>query len=216
MRERFDRQLEGLNDELTAMGELIEDAIDCAVSSLIDRSAARAAEADELEKEIDQKEEDIENLCLKLLMQQQPVAGDLRLISAALKMITDMERIGDQAADIADICVTMPTLLPEGPMQHLRVMAETTTGMVRQSVEAFIHRDMAMAQTVCDTDDEVDAIFSVVKQDMILWLRRDAEGGETALDLLMIAKYFERIGDHAVNLAEWVVFAITGRHKDFI
>lgn len=213
MRNRFDRQLERLNAELTEMGELIEDAIDGAVSSLTDRSEEQVKATELLEKEINQKESDIESLCLKLLLQQQPVASDLRLISAALKMITDMERIGDQAADIADLSLFMPADPPKERMQRLLLMANDTTRMVKKSVEAFVERDMELAQKVCAADDTVDDLFAQVKADLITWIRQDVDSGEMALDLLMVAKYFERIGDHAVNLAEWVIFSITGHHQ---
>lgn len=213
MRNRFDRQLEKLNTELTEMGELIEDAIDGAVASLTDRSEERVKDTELLEKDINQKESDIESLCLKLLLQQQPVASDLRLISAALKMITDMERVGDQAADIADLSLFMPADLPNERMSRLFQMAEETTDMVKKSVRAFVDRDMELAQAVIAQDDVVDDLFMLVKKDIITWIRQDTDSGEVAMDLLMVAKYFERIGDHAVNLAEWVIFSITGLHK---
>ena len=213
MRNRFDHQLERLNAELTEMGELIEDAIDGAISTLTDRSEEQKKQTDQVEKEINQKESDIESLCLKLLLQQQPVASDLRLISAALKMITDMERIGDQAADIADLSLFMPNDPPSDRMERLMLMANATTRMVKKSVQAFVDRDMELAQKVCAADDTVDELFAQVKSDLIAWIRQDVDNGELALDLLMVAKYFERIGDHAVNLAEWVIFSITGQHR---
>ena len=213
MRNRFDRQLERLNAELTEMGELIEDAIDGAVASLADRSEERVKDTELLEKDINQKESDIESLCLKLLLQQQPVASDLRLISAALKMITDMERIGDQAADIADLSLFMPADLPRDRISRLFQMADETTDMVKKSVKAFVDRDIALAQDVIAQDDVVDDLFTLVKKDIIAWIRQDTDSGEPAMDLLMVAKYFERIGDHAVNLADWVIVSITGQHK---
>ena len=213
MRNRFDHQLERLNAELTEMGELIEDAIDGAISTLTDRSEEQKKQTDQFEKEINQKESDIESLCLKLLLQQQPVASDLRLISAALKMITEMERIGDQAADIADLSLFMPNDPPSDRMERLMLMANATTRMVKKSVQAFVDRDMELAQKVCAADDTVDELFAQVKSDLIAWIRQDVDNGELALDLLMVAKYFERIGDHAVNLAEWVIFSITGQHR---
>lgn len=213
MRNRFDRQLERLNTELTEMGELIESAIDGAVSSLTKRSEEQVRVTELIEKDINQKESDIESLCLKLLLQQQPVASDLRLISAALKMITDMERIGDQAADIADLSLFMAGEVPDERMKLLMKMADETTDMVQKSVQAFVNRDMDLAEKVCDQDDVVDDLFTQVKKDIIAWIRKDTDTGELAMDLLMVAKYFERIGDHAVNLAEWVVFSITGQHK---
>lgn len=213
MRNRFDHQLERLNAELTDMGELIEEAIDGAISTLTERSEEQKAITDQFEKEINQKESDIESLCLKLLLQQQPVASDLRLISSALKMITDMERIGDQAADIADLSLFMPSDPPTERMERLMLMANATTRMVKKSVQAFVERDIELAQKVCAADDTVDDLFAQIKTDLIAWIRQDVDNGELALDLLMVAKYFERIGDHAVNLAEWVIFSITGRHR---
>ena len=213
MRNKFEEQLEKLHVEMIQMGALCEDAISAAAEALIHSDAALAAAAEEAEREIDQKEREVENLCLKLLLQQQPVASDLRLISAALKMITDMERIGDQAADIADLSLFMPNDPPSDRMERLMLMANATTRMVKKSVQAFVDRDMELAQKVCAADDTVDELFAQVKSDLIAWIRQDVDNGELALDLLMVAKYFERIGDHAVNLAEWVIFSITGQHR---
>lgn len=213
MRNRFDHQLERLNAELTEMGELIEDAIDGAISTLTDRSEEQKKQTDQFEKEINQKESDIESLCLKLLLQQQPVARDLRQISAALKMITDMERIGDQAQDIAEIV----TFLKGRTAEHddiLCQMARATISMVTESVDAYVKHDTIKAEAVLAADDTVDAYFRQVKQALISRIAADPGDGEYALDLLMIAKYFERIGDHATNIAEWVIFSITGQHKE--
>ena len=212
MRNQFDRELARLSSELMEMGALIEDAITNAVGALAPDGTASAKRAMELEEQIDATERDIERRCLRLLLQQQPVARDLRTISTALKMITDMERIGDQARDISEIALTLPrggALEPE----HIPRMAEATIHMVKGAIDAFIARDEARANEVIAYDDVVDGLFSRVRDDIASLLRRERESGETAIDFLMIAKYFERIGDHAVNIAEWVVFSITGTHK---
>ncbi len=212
MRNQFDRELARLSSELMEMGALIEDAITNAVGALAPDGTASAKRAMELEEQIDETERDIERRCLRLLLQQQPVARDLRTISTALKMITDMERIGDQARDISEIALTLPrggALEPE----HIPRMAEATIHMVKGAIDAFIARDEARANEVIAYDDVVDGLFSRVRDDIASLLRRERESGETAIDFLMIAKYFERIGDHAVNIAEWVVFSITGTHK---
>ncbi|PKM62644.1 MAG: phosphate transport system regulatory protein PhoU [Firmicutes bacterium HGW-Firmicutes-21] len=213
MRNKFDLQLEELNNDLISMGALCENAISCAVNALMNYELRLAECAINTEKEIDQKERDIESLCLKLLLQQQPVAKDLRLISAALKMITDMERIGDQAADIAEI-VSFVNLSESGNNVHISDMAEATIKMVTESIDAFVKRDLSLANNVIKYDDVVDNLFMLIKKDLIRLIADDTKYGEQALDILMIAKYLERIGDHAVNIAEWVVFAITGSHKE--
>lgn len=213
MRNRFDKQLVELNNELIQMGSLIEKAIELAFSALIRQDVKRAKDAISFDEEINHQEKVIESLCLKLLLEQQPVAGDLRLISAALKMITDMERIGDHAADISEITI----LLGEAPylnhMQEIKEMAKETTMMVVNSVEAFVTKDVARAEQVIKQDDKVDLLFDRVKKGIIELIAKDATNGEQAADLLMVAKYFERIGDHATNIAEWVLFSITGVHK---
>ena len=212
MRNRFDNQLAELNNELISMGALCENAIASAVKSLIDGDTKLAAAAIRIDHEIDRKEREIESMCLKLLLQQQPVARDLRQISAALKMITDMERIGDQAADIAEI---IPFFLSHNTFDCTLVcrMAQQASSMVTQSVDAFVRRDVDLARSITKQDDLVDEDFSNVKQALISAIAREPGQGEVALDLLMIAKYFERIGDHAVNLSEWVEFSVTGVHK---
>lgn len=212
MRNRFDRQLEQLNNELIEMGNLIEQAIQMAVNALIRKDVESAKKAIEFDQEVDHQERDIEALCMKLLLQQQPVARDLRLISAALKMITDMERIGDQASDISEITIALAeepyikdlTLIPQ--------MAMETTLMVTRSVEAFVQKDLKLAQSVIDSDDTVDDLFDEVKSTLMELIRNNAQHSEQAADLLMVAKYFERIGDHATNIAEWVIYSITGQH----
>ena len=212
MRRQFDQQLALLNRELIEMGALCEEVIALAAKALTEGDPALAAQVGPLDTEIDQKERTIESLCLKLLLQQQPVARDLRQISAALKMITDMERI-DQAQDIAEIV----TFLRGRTAEHddmLCQMARATISMVTESVDAYIKHDTIKAEAVLAADDTVDAYFEQVKHALISRIAADPADGEYALDLLMIAKYFERIGDHATNIAEWVIFSITGRHKD--
>ena len=213
MRNKFDIQLEVLNNDLISMGALCENAIACAVKALKTNDLELAEIAIKIEREIDQKERDIESLCLKLLLQQQPVAKDLRLISSALKMITDMERIGDQAADIAEI-VKFIDLSESKNNVHISDMAEATIRMVTQSIDAFVKRDLELANAVIAYDDVVDGLFTKSKKDLIDLIASDTKFGEQAMDILMIAKYLERIGDHATNIAEWVVFAITGTHKE--
>lgn len=214
MRSRLDAQLEQLHTALIEMGALIEYAISSAADALFGQDVAQAARSIAFDREVDQKEKDIESLCLRLLLQQQPVARDLRLISAALKMITDMERIGDQSADIAEIVSHLAGAPYITDLSALRRMAEAACGMVKRSVDAFVQRDLALAQAVVADDDFVDAQFCAVRRTLVELIRRDASCGEQALDLLMVAKYLERIGDHAVNIAEWVIYSITGVHKN--
>lgn len=212
MRSRFDQQLELLHHEMMAMGALCEEAITLATSALESGNTQLARQVNPRDKEIDQKERDIEALCMKLLLQQQPVARDLRQISAALKMITDMERIGDQAEDIAEI-VTYLQGRTSQQHTHLMKMAKAAIQMVTNSVDAYVKKDIALAQSVIADDDGVDSAFLQVKQQLIALIGENPSEGEYALDLLMIAKYLERIGDHATNLAEWVIYAVTGVHK---
>ena len=213
MRSRFDEQLKRLDKELIEMGAMCEEAIALAAKALLDGDESLAAKVAPLDTEIDQMERDIESMCLKLLLQQQPVARDLRQISAALKMITDMERIGDQAEDICEI---IPFLKGRSGQAcgDIDKMAAATIKMVTDSVSAFVRKDTELAERVIAYDDVVDDFFEKVKNDLITMITQNPQDGEYALDLLMIAKYFERIGDHAVNIAEWVVFAVTGIHKE--
>ena len=213
MRNRLDEQLELLNTELIRMGALCEDGISQAAQVLVTRDEALRRAVDETEQEIDRKEREIESLCLKLLLQQQPVAKDLRQISAALKMITDMERIGDQAEDIAEIVRFLGGRGAENS-DLLRDMARSTIKMVTESVDAYVKGDVTLAGQVIAEDDVVDDYFARVKRALIERIAKDPSDGEFALDLLMIAKYFERIGDHATNIAEWVIFSVTGEHKE--
>lgn len=212
MRNRFGEQLERLHVEMIQMGALCEDAISAAAQALMKGDEDLARAAGEAEREIDQKEREVENLCLKLLLQQQPVARDLRQISAALKMITDMERIGDQADDISEIIIYLGGRTAEHD-DLLRSMARATIKMVTESVDAYVKHDTILAEKVIADDDTVDDYFEQVKRALIGKIAATPDDGEYALDLLMIAKYFERIGDHAVNIAEWVIFSITGVHN---
>ena len=206
MRDRFNEQLEQLNVELIKMGALCEEAISAATKALLDGDDALRESAAAAEREIDQKERDIENL-----LQQQPVARDLRAISAALKMISDMERIGDQAADIAEITLDIAhsPMISRVPIAE---MARNAIVMVTDSIDSFVRKNLSLAQAVVRRDDEVDQLFLDVKQELVRLLGQ-GDSGEVCIDLLMIAKYLERIGDHAVNIAEWVEYSLTGQHS---
>ena len=213
MRSHFDEQLAQLNTELIEMGALCEEVIALASQALTKGDIRLAKKVAPLDSEIDQKEREIESLCLKLLLQQQPVARDLRQISAALKMITDMERIGDQAEDIAEIVEFLSGRTSEND-EILQEMARATIKMVTESVDAFVKHDIMVAEKVIADDDTVDDYFDQVKKELIDRIAKNPDDGEVAIDLLIIAKYFERIGDHAVNIAEWVIFSVTGVHKE--
>ena len=211
MRNKFDEQLKRLHVELIQMGAACEDAISAAAEALLKGDVSLASAAVESERELDRRERDVENLCLKLLLQQQPVARDLREISAALKMISDLERIGDQAADIAELAFYVR--VPDGSgVLHIADMTRAVIGMVTDSVDSFVKRDLDLARAVCAADDQVDELFDQVKQEVIDMIASDAAWGQQGLDLLMGAKYLERIGDHATNVAEWVEYSITGVH----
>ncbi len=212
MRIRFDEQLEQLNDMLIEMGHHCGKAIESAVSALNDDSDEMRKIVYETDSVIDDMEREIESLCLKLLLQQQPVARDLRLISAALKMISDMERIGDQAYDIAELTGHI-SMEGRGVCQdHIDIMTKTAIDMVHESVYSFVNKDLEMAKCAIDKDDVADDMFDQVKEDLINAVSEDKANGEFFVDILMIAKYLERICDHAENIAEWVIFSITGQH----
>ena len=213
MRNRFDEQLNTLNNELITMGALCEEAISSAVKLLIDNDVKMKDNVYEADKQIDQKERDIETLCMKLLMQQQPVASDLRTISSALKMISDMERIGDQASDIAEIAEYAYGSGMESET-HIADMARATIQMVTDSIDSFVKKDIDLAHTVIEHDNIVDDLFDKVKCELITAIENKVANAEALIDLLMIAKYFERIGDHAENIAEWVIYSITGKHAE--
>ena len=213
MRSRFDQQLALLNRELTLMGALCEDILSKVSQSMVDWDPDLKKNIQPVAQEIDQKERDIEALCLKLILHQQPVARDLRVISAALKIITDMERIGDQAEDIAEITTYLGGRTGDTHTQ-IQKMARAAIGMVVDSVDAYVRKDLALAEKAIQEDDVVDNYFAAIKKDLIGWIAQQPQDGEYALDLLMIAKYLERIGDHATNIAEWVIFSITGKHEE--
>lgn len=213
MRKQLDEQLDLLNKELLEMSALIEHAIESASQALIDQDIELAKKAIAFDKQVDRKERDIEALCLRLLLHQQPVASDLRQISAALKMITDMERIGDQAADISEIVIYLAGAPYIKKLEHLPQMAQTAIRMVTGSIDAYVKKDLALSKKIIQMDDIIDDLFIVVKNELIERIHQNPDNGEQAVDLLMVAKYFERIGDHAENIAEWVEFSITGVHK---
>lgn len=212
MRNKFDSQLEKLNLELITMGALCEDAISASVKGFLDDDDALCQKAVETEDEINRKERDIESICMKLLLEQQPVARDLRVISSALKMISDMERIGDQAYDIAEIAKFIKNSNVKSKI-HIKDMAAAATKMVTDSVDSFVKKDVEFARAVMAYDDKVDNLFNCVKDELVQLITEDKANGEFCIDLLMIAKYLERIGDHAVNIAEWVEYSITGTHR---
>jgi phosphate transport system protein len=214
MRNKFDEQLENLNLELIKMGALCEDAITASMRALLDGDNDMIIKTTEIEKEIDDKERYIEALCMKLLLKQQPVASDLRLISSALKMISDMERIGDQAADIAEITKFIKNNNTKSII-HIKDMADAAIKMVTDSIDSYVKKDLSLAKYVMQYDDVVDKLFSEVRKELIVLVYQNQRYGELCLDILMIAKYLERIGDHAVNIAEWVEYSITGNHKSY-
>ena len=213
MRSRFDEQLEALNTHLIEMGTFVEQIISLAAMALMEQNEELVKETIKVDMAIDDKEKEIETLCMKLLIMQQPVASDLRLISSALKLITDMERIGDQSHDIANISKFL-TGKQISQVENIPPMAEAAIKMVTDSVNAFVLRDLELANSVVAYDDVIDNLFIKVRDELIELIKTDNTKGEQAIDLLMIAKYFERIGDHAVNIAEWVVYAITGIKED--
>lgn len=208
MRNKFNKQLTELNDEMIHMGTMIEHSIASAVDALVNRNEALARTIMEGDEDIDRAQKRIENICFNLLVQQQPVAKDLRTITAAMKMVTDMERIGDHAADISEITIFMAQQDFHADFSHIHKMAEETVIMLNWSIEAYVERNQKKAQKVIDHDDVVDNLFDEVKKDIIDLILKDPEDGEEATDLLMVAKYFERIGDHATNIAEWVIYSI--------
>ena len=212
MRNRFDRQLVTLNDEMIEMGSMIEKAIQQAITALITQDVDKAKEIIDYDEDIDHQEKTIENLCLKLLLQQQPVARDLRVISSALKMITDMERIGDHASDISEMAILMADKPYIKKLEHIQEMAKEASLMLVGSIEAFVNKDLQQAHDIIARDDVVDDLFEKIKTELIKMIHKDPNVGDQAMDLLMVAKYLERIGDHACNIADWVIFSITGTH----
>lgn len=211
MRNLYQEQLWNLNQELIQMGAACEEIIALAAQSLTDYTEDLKEKTDHVGAVIDESERTVENICLKLLLRQQPVASDLRQISAAMKMITDMERIGDQAEDIVDLIPKMSRSAEDGPLQKMAKAAQT---MVTEAVDAYVKQDLTLAKKVMGDDDIVDDYFNQIKTDIIAIIASDPTDGEYALDLLMIAKYFERIGDHCTNIAEWVAFSLTGIREE--
>ncbi|MCI5605164.1 MAG: phosphate signaling complex protein PhoU [Clostridia bacterium] len=216
MRDKFNQQLEKLNQDLIEMGGLIENSIAGAVTAITSNDKELAKKILEADSDINHKEREIEGLCLNLLLKQQPVASDLRLISAALKMITDMERIGDQASDICEIELTSEFIANAQMPDPIKDMAKHAINMVNMSIEAFVKKDMQMAQGVKEEDEIVDNLFRLMRSDLIESIRQNTSGDEQAIDVFMIAKYLEKIADHAVNVAGWVIFSMTGEHIDKI
>ncbi len=213
MREKFKNELKNLKNEMIEMGTMIEQAIEQSVNSLVNNDYKAAENVIKFDSEIDHKEKEIENICLRLIMEQQPVASDLREISAALKMITDMERIGDHASDISEIALLMDEKGCTIKLDNISSMAKETTKMLINSIDAYVQKDIDKAREVINHDDVVDQLFLKVKSDVIELIHENSANGEQAADILMVAKYFERIGDHATNISEWVIFSITGINK---
>lgn len=215
MRTRLNEELIRLHNMLENMGDMIERALEGSVAALAEEDMEKAKDIIRNDRLVNQQEKDIETLCFKMLLMESPVAYDLRNVSAAIKMITDMERIGDQAADICDLVLHIGKTKIAMDYGHISRMAEVTIQMVKKSIQAFIKSDLDLAKKVCESDDEVDALFKEAKHDLVELIRHDVTLSEQAIDMLMIAKYFERIGDHATNIGEWVIYAITGEHKDY-
>jgi phosphate transport system protein len=212
MRANFDKELDVLNKELINMGSLVEEQIQGAVEALKKRDKVLAEQVIQRDDEVDRLERIIESNCLNLILRQQPVAGDLRLISAILKIITDLERIGDQAQDISRISLEFTDKEFIKELTHIPQMALATIEMVKNSIDAFVYQDLDLARQVIQFDDTVDGFFNIIKEELIHLIREDVNNGEQAIRFLMIAKYFERIGDHAENIAEWVLFSMIGEH----
>ncbi len=211
MREKFERQLKELNTELVQMGSMIEQAIEMAISAVVQQDNDKARRTMVFSDEIGRKEKEVENMCFRILLSQQPVATDLRRVSSAMKMVTDMKRIGDFAGDMSEIALNLSGQEYIKKLEHLSMMAKETTVMVINSIDAFVNDDITLAAEVIKADDIVDGLFTTVKSELIELILKNPENGSQATDLLMIAKYFERIGDHAENIANWVIYAVTGK-----
>lgn len=212
MRTKFDEQLRSLNTEMVHMGNMIEEAIQNALDALFNQDIEKAKQIMKDDEQVDHEQKKIENICFQLLVQQQPVAHDLRNITAAMKMVTDMERIGDQAADISELTVMMPDSINKVNAENIRKMSAEVILMLLKAVEAYVEKDAGKAQKVIDHDDIVDDLFVKVKGELIEVMQKTPEYAETAADLLMVNKYLERIGDHATNIAEWVIFSVDDRY----
>lgn len=211
MREYFDLESKALNDKLIEMGALVEGAIKNTITIITNGEYDKLETSRIIEEKINTMEREIQNYCLNLLLLQSPVAGDLRTVSAALKMITDLERIGDQAIDIAEMSTYLKDCENIYSMTHLSEMAERSSNMVTTAIDAFVKKDLKLAKTVATMDDAIDDLFNKVKQEVIDIINANKELDQQAIDVLLIAKYFEKIGDHAENIGEWVVFSITGK-----
>ena len=211
MRDKYMKQLENLNNNMIEMGAMIEKSIENAISALVRQDVETAKKAIEYDAEIDEMEKNIENMCMKILLSQQPVASDLRTVSSALKMVTDMERIGDHAADISEITIMIANKTYRCKLEKIEKMAKETMIMLVQSIESYVNKDIEKAKAVINHDDIVDGLFDEVKKALIVAIKDDDEDGEQMADLLMVAKYLERIGDHATNISEWVIYSITGK-----
>ena len=216
VRKIFDEQLSELKDLLVKMGQLNCEAIADAVTALETQDTELARRTKGVERLVDEKEQQIERLCLKIILKQQPVASDLLFVTSAMKMITDMERIADQAVDISELVIKMSRLPYADAVKEIPEMAERVQEMVRNAAKSFVERDGDLAKAVCRADDDVDDLFDVIKSNLTKIVHKNVDeddNGEQALDMLMVAKYLEKIGDHASNIAEWVIFMITGEHK---
>lgn len=213
-RKTFEASLEDLNVELIKMGAIVEKAINSAIAAFKDHDEKLAKEVVEQDRVIDDMEKDIEAKCLSLILRQQPVACDLRVVSTALKMVTDMERIGDQAADIAELVMGFSDALKYNAIEHIPAMAEVAVAMVHEAIAAFVNRDVNAAREIIRKDDIVDELFEKVKKDVSNSLKNNVENCDIDINFLMIAKYLERIGDHAENICEWIEFSETGDYKN--
>lgn len=213
MRSKFEEQLKMLNQEMMQIGTMIESSIQQAITALMDQDVELAKKIMESDREVDREQKKVEDMCFYLLMQQQPVAKDLRAVSAAMKMVTDMERIGDHAADISEMTVMMAGAPYTLDLSHIRQMAGETMDMLIKSIEAYVEQDIEKAKGVIAHDDIVDGLFDENKRDLIELIHKNPKCGEEAADMLMVAKYFERIGDHATNIAEWVIFSLDDKKE---
>ena len=210
MRKTFDAELQELNYEMIDMAAAAEDAIDVVTESLASSDDSAAKSAMEQTKHMDEMERDIENRCLRLLLQQQPVARDLRTISAALKMVTDLQRIGDQCSNIAEISLLLTGQKQTSALAHIRTMSQKAGVMVKRAIFAYVNRDTDAAKAVIDLDDEIDELFRTIKAELVELIVENREEADQAIDHIIIAKYLERIADHAVNIAQWAIFCVTG------
>lgn len=215
VRKLFEEELSGLKTELVEMCRLTEQMINNAITALVNRDRELGKSVGLADKRVDEYEMDIEKRCMRILLRQQPVAKDFREVSTALKMITDIERFGDQASDIGDLVYTMPGERYIKKLEHITAMGNLAEKMVRESVDSFISNNEALANEVIALDDKMDDLFLTVKKELIELIKKDGANGDQAIELMMVAKYLERIGDHAVNVAEWTKYNETGVHEKF-